>query len=300
MHVIQSLKMIHVFHQIFLGLCSYVLGDWWRKIYSSGHYCLRQQKWRKKVVNLISTNLLETFDWFLVPVFCLSSTFSYIWMSHRWETCDESFVWVGYLCSAARNNLPSPRFSSKPILTKNRVFASMVGLLRRENHNFLTTGWKLAFLNKIWHFFSILPIALKHFAKRYWKTFLKVQTWLYRFFEKQRYKVFNDLWRFVWRTLYFSTNLWHWNAIKGRHRGLRTFYFEHNCFNNVNLGEKLSYKTNMAFLKYPRDVMQVSTLSAQSALRPALVERNENAMSIPYGHLLSCLVPRTDYRSGCR
>ena len=55
--------------------------------------------------------------------------FGCFWRIHLSKTCDESTVWVGFLCSAAGYNLPFTltKIMNKLISTKNQVFISLVG-----------------------------------------------------------------------------------------------------------------------------------------------------------------------------
>ena len=83
----------------------------------------------------------------------------------------------------------------------------------------------------------------------------------------------------------------------GRHRGLSTTYNKHNLFHQSKLGRDGELQnTHIVLFKSPRDVIQVSTLSAQSGLRLELVDWYLDATSVPYGFLLIDLSPRTDDR----
>ena len=86
-------------------------------------------------------------------------------------------------------------------------------------------------------------------------------------------------------------------ATAGRHRGLRTIYIKHNLFHQIKLGSDVELQnTHIVFFKTPRDVMQVSTLSAQLDLGSEPNDWYRDATSLPYGHLLIDLSPRTDER----
>ena len=54
------------------------------------------------------------------------------------------------------------------------------------------------------------------------------------------------------------------------------------------------HNPHIVLFKFPRDVMQVSTLSAQLGVGSELVDWYPDAASVPYGHLLIDLSPRTD------
>ena len=56
-------------------------------------------------------------------------------------------------------------------------------------------------------------------------------------------------------------------AAAGRHRGLSNFYFRHNLFHQSKHGRDVELQnTHIVLFKSPRDVMHVSTLSAQLGL----------------------------------
>ena len=86
-------------------------------------------------------------------------------------------------------------------------------------------------------------------------------------------------------------------ATVGRHRGLSTIYIKHNVFHLSKLGRDVELQnTHIVLFKSPRDVMQVSTLSTQLGLGSELVDWYRDATSVPFGHLLIDLSPRTDDR----
>ena len=86
-------------------------------------------------------------------------------------------------------------------------------------------------------------------------------------------------------------------ATAGRHRVLSTIYIEHNLFHQSQLGRDVELQnTHIVLFKSPRDVMQVTTLSTQLGLRSELVDWYPDATSVPFGHLLIDLSPRTDDR----
>ena len=84
-------------------------------------------------------------------------------------------------------------------------------------------------------------------------------------------------------------------ATARRHRGLSTIYNKHNLFHQSKLGRDLELQnTHLVLFKSPRDVMQVTTLSTQLGLGSELVDCYRDATSVPFGHLLIDLSPRTD------
>ena len=87
------------------------------------------------------------------------------------------------------------------------------------------------------------------------------------------------------------------NTTAGRHRGLSTIYIKLSLFYQSKLGRDVELQdTHIVLCKSPRDVMQVSTLSAHLGLGSELVEWYHDATSVPYGHLLIGMSPRTDNR----
>ena len=86
-------------------------------------------------------------------------------------------------------------------------------------------------------------------------------------------------------------------ATARRHRGLSTIYIKHSPFHQSNLGRDVVLKnTHIVLFKSPRDVTQVTTLGAQLGLGSELVDWYRDATSVPFGHLLLDLSPRTDDR----
>ena len=81
----------------------------------------------------------------------------------------------------------------------------------------------------------------------------------------------------------------------GRHRGLSKIYNKHNFFHQSKLVRDVELKNdNNALFKFPRGVMQVNTLSTRLGLGSKLVDWYRDATSVPFGHLLIDLSPRTD------
>ena len=86
-------------------------------------------------------------------------------------------------------------------------------------------------------------------------------------------------------------------ATAGTHRGLSTIYIKHNHFHHSKLGRDVELQnTHIVLFKFPRDVMQVTSLSTQLGLGSELADWYRDAMSIPFGHLLIDLSPCTDDR----
>ena len=86
-------------------------------------------------------------------------------------------------------------------------------------------------------------------------------------------------------------------ATAGTHWSLSTIYIKHNLFHHSKKGREVELQsTHIVLFKSPRDVMQVTTLGAQLGLGSELVDRCRDATSVPLGHLLIVLSPRTDNR----
>ena len=86
-------------------------------------------------------------------------------------------------------------------------------------------------------------------------------------------------------------------ATAWRHRGLSTIYFKHNLFHQRKLGRDVELQnTHIVLFKFPRDVKQAITISTQLGLVSELVDWYRDATSVPFGHLLIDLSPRTDDR----
>ena len=86
-------------------------------------------------------------------------------------------------------------------------------------------------------------------------------------------------------------------ATAGRHRGLSTIYIKRNLFHQSKLGRDVELQnTHIVLFKPSRDVMQVTTLGLQLGLGSELVDWYQDATSVPFGHLLTDLSPRTDDR----
>ena len=86
-------------------------------------------------------------------------------------------------------------------------------------------------------------------------------------------------------------------ATAGRHHGFSTIYIKQNLFHQSKLGRDVELQdTHIVFFKSPPDVHQVATLVVQLELGSAIVDWYRDATSVPVGHLLIDLYPRTDDR----
>ena len=86
-------------------------------------------------------------------------------------------------------------------------------------------------------------------------------------------------------------------ATAGRHRGFSTIYIKHNLFHQSKLGwDDELQNAHIVLFNSCRDVHQFATLSVQLGLGSALVDWYRETTSVPFGHLLIDLSPRTDDR----
>ena len=86
-------------------------------------------------------------------------------------------------------------------------------------------------------------------------------------------------------------------ATAGRHRGFCIIHIKHNFFHQSKLGTDVELQNThiVLFISTP-DVHQVATLSVQLDFGSALVDWYRDATSVPFGHLLIDMCPRTDDR----
>ena len=86
-------------------------------------------------------------------------------------------------------------------------------------------------------------------------------------------------------------------ATAGRPQSRSTIYIKHNFFHQSKLGRDVELQnTHIVLFKSPYDVRQVTTLGTQLGLGSELVYWYRDAASVPFGHLLVDLSPRTDDR----
>ena len=84
-------------------------------------------------------------------------------------------------------------------------------------------------------------------------------------------------------------------ATAGRYQGLSSNYIKNKLFHQSKPGRDVELlNTLIVLFKPPREVMQVSTLSAQLGLGSKLVDWYRDATPVPYGQLLIELPPRKD------
>ena len=190
---------------------------------------------------------------------------------------------------------------NKLISTKNRVFISLVGPSETGQsqliYNWLKIGTFQPKFDKIYFFYQhsqpLYDVMQKEIENL--EFVLGVN---FEFIDSQKNNgtkhmlIFDDSFEEICNSKAFVDI-----AIGGRHRGLSTIYIKHNLFHQSKLGRDVELQnTHIVLLKSPRDVMQVTTLSTQLGLGSELVDWYRDATSVPFGHLLIDLSPRTDDR----
>ena len=187
------------------------------------------------------------------------------------------------------------------ISTKNRVFISLVGpgesrksqLIYQslKNDNFQPKFGNILFFYQ--HFHSLYDVMLKEIENIEF-----VQGVGFDFIDSlenngNKYLlIFNDSCQEICNSRDFEKI-----AVAGRHRGLSTIYIKHNLIHKSKLGRDIENQSiHIVLFKSPRDVLQVGRLSVQLGLGLSLVDWYKDATSVPFGHLLFDLSPRTDDR----
>ena len=188
---------------------------------------------------------------------------------------------------------------NKLISTKNRVFISLVGPSETGKsqpiYNWLTIG---TFEPKFDYFFYQHSQPLHDVTQKEFENLVFVRGVNFEFIDSVKNNgtkyllIFDDSCEEICNSKAFVDI-----ATAGRHRGLSTIYIKHNLFHQSKLGIDVELQnTHIVHFKSPRDVMQVTTLSTQLGLGSELVDWYRDATSVPFGHLLIDLSPRTDDR----
>ena len=190
---------------------------------------------------------------------------------------------------------------NKLISTKNWVFISMVG--RSETgksqltYNWLKNGTFQPKFDKI-YFFNRHCQPLYNVMQKEIKYLELVQGVNFKIFDSLKNNgtkyllIFDDSCEEIFNSKAFVDL-----ATAGRHQVLSTIYIKHNLFHQSKLGRDVELQnTHIVLFKSPRDVMQVITLGAQLGLGSELVDWYRDSTSVPFGHLLIDLSPRTDNR----
>ena len=162
----------------------------------------------------------------------------------------------------------------------------------------MAENWNIS--TKVWQdilFLSTFPTSLQCYAKGNWKSRIcaRSKLWIYWFSKSNGTKyllIFDAFCEEICKSKAFVDI-----STAGRHRGLGTIYIKHSLFHQSKLGKDVELQnTHIVLFKSPRDVMQVTTLSTQLGLGSELVDWYRDATSVPFGHLLIDLLPRTDDR----
>ena len=190
---------------------------------------------------------------------------------------------------------------NKLISTKNRVFISLVGPSETGKsqliYNWLKIGTFQPKFDKIYFFYQHSQ-PLYDVMQKEIENLEFVQGVNFEFIDSLKNNgtkyllIFDDSCEEICNSKAFVDI-----ATAGRHRGLSTIYIKHNLFHQSKLGRDVELQnTHIVLFKSPRDVMQVTTLSTQLGLGSELVDWYRDATSVPFGHLLIDLSPRTDDR----
>ena len=190
---------------------------------------------------------------------------------------------------------------NKLISTKNRVFISLVGASETVKsqliYKWLNVGTFQPKFDKIYFFYQ-LSQPLYDVMQKEIENLEFVQGVNFEFIDSLRNNGTKYLLKFdgsceeICNSKAFVDI-----ATAGRHRGLSTNYIEHNIFHQSKLeGDNELQNTHIALFKSPRYVMQVTTRGTQLGLGSELVDWYQDATSVPFGHLLIDLSPRTDDR----
>ena len=188
---------------------------------------------------------------------------------------------------------------NKLISTKNRVFFSLVGLSETGKLQLIYNGLKIGtFQPKCdnFHVFHQRSQPLNDVMQKEIENVEVVRGVNFDFIDSLKKNgtkylvIFDDSCEEICNSKAFVDI-----ATAGRHRSLSTIYIKQNLFHQSKLGRDFELQnTHIVLFKSPRDVMQVTTLSTQLALGSDLVDWYQDATSVPCGHLLIDLSPRTD------
>ena len=200
--------------------------------------------------------------------------------------------WIHFTLTKAMNKL---------ISTKNRVFISLVGPSENGKsqliYNWLKIGTFQPKFNKI-YFFHQHSQPLYDVMQKEIENLEFVQGVNFEFIDSMKNNgtkhllIFDDSCEEICNSKAFVDI-----ATARRHRGLSTIYIKHNLFQQSKPGRDAELQnTHIVRFKSSRDVMQVTTLSTQLGLGSQLVDWYRDATSVPFGHLLIDLSPRTDDR----
>ena len=186
---------------------------------------------------------------------------------------------------------------NKLISTKNQVFFSLVGPSETGKSQLIYNWLKIGTFDKIYFFdqhsqplYNVMPKEIKNLDF--------VQGINFEFIDSlknnnEKYLlIFDDSCEEIYNSQAFVDI-----AIARRHQGLSTIYIKHTLFHRSKLGRDVELQnTHIVLFKSPCDFMQITTLGAQLGLGSELVDCYRDSTSVPFGHLLIDLSPRTDDR----
>ena len=157
----------------------------------------------------------QTCSWPLLVFlwFCSLSLVAFEEFIFRKLVTNQLFGWK--FCAGQQDTFyPHQNYEQVSLYKKSRLF--IIGRCIRDGKatTCLQVTLKWNFLTKTWQkllFLSTLSDTLWCYAKRNWKSRVcsRCKFWVYRFVKKQRYKLFVNLWRFMWRDLQFKSICWY-------------------------------------------------------------------------------------------
>ena len=203
------------------------------------------------------------------------------------------------LVQCSRIHFNFTKLMNKLIATKNRIFISLVGPRDSDKtyliHEWLKVGIFQPKFNKICFFFQH-PQPLYDVMQKEIDNLELVQDVHFEFINSLNNNgtkyllIFDDSRSEICKSKEFVDI-----ATAGRHRGFSTIYIKQNLFHQSKLGRDAELQNKyIVIFKSPRELHQVATLSVQLGLGSALVDWYRDATSVPFGHLLIDLSPRTD------
>ena len=212
------------------------------------------------------------------------------------ETCEEITVWIANFVEYSWIYFTFSKIMNKIISTKERVFISLVGPSGSGKsqliHDWLVFGTFQPEFDKIYYFYQHLQSLYGLMSKKNIEFVQGVDFELIQNLPNNGTKfllIFDDSCEEISSSKEFVKI-----ATVGRHKGLSTVYIKHNLFHQSRLGRDIELqKTHIVSFKSPRDVLQINTLSQQLGLGSQLKDWYTTATSVPYGHLLIDLTPKT-------
>ena len=172
---------------------------------------------------------------------------------------------------------------------KNRVPIFLVGPLETGKWQHIHYWLKIGTFQQKSDESSFFIHTLSHFKmlrKKRLKSRVcsRCKLWNYRFVQNQLHKVLDNLWRFMLRDLQFKSVCWY--CLGRKTSTIEDYLHWAQLVSSNKLGRDVELKNTHSSLQVSRDVMQVSTLSAQGSLESELVDWYRDATSVPYSRLL--------------